>query len=413
MIKTGSFSKIISLLLCVFTLAFSLSSCGKKDIIATYTADGKDYTVTEKEFDFFMKYRKYEYFYSSYISAKYDTADFWSTKIDDGNTIDKTLTDSVIRTAKTVAVEKYLMDKYGLTLDEADVKKAKEDSKTAEKNYGGAGAFKKYWGYTGDDYYEYQLSVLRSKKVYDYLFSDAGSLVLDDGQLEEYYKENYKQYQFILINTKQKIATDDEGNKQYLVYDESGNSVYVTDISKEFLEEKKYTLGYNYKYENLTDEEKEKKSTLAEELIAQLKNGAVFKELAVANSDNFYSSYYPNGLIVDGDLVNDDKVIEALKDLEIGSYTDAISVSSGDYIYIIKRVELKEKAYKDAEENAEDKEYAELFKDYIDTVKSSKYSNYLEELCASVVTNDAIINKYNMTKTYLSQAIRERDNYYN
>ena len=76
-------------------------------------------------------------------------------------------------------------------------------------------------------------------------------------------------------------------------------------------------------------------------------------------------------------------------------------------------MELKEKAYKDAEENAEDKEYAELFKDYIDTVKSSKYSNYLEELCASVVTNDAIINKYNMTKTYLSQAIRERDNYYN
>lgn len=412
MIKTGSFSKIVSLLLCVFTLAFSLSSCGKNAVIATYTADGNEYTVTEKEFDFFMKYRKYEYFYSSYISAKYDTADFWSTKIDDGNTIDKTLTDSVVRTAKTVAVEKYLMDKYGLTLDEADVNKAKEDSKKAEKNYGGAGAFKKYWGYTGNDYYNYQLSVLRSKKVFEFLFSDAGMLALDDGQLEEYYKEHYKQYQFILINTKQKIATDDEGKKQYLVYDKNGNSVYVTDISAEFLKEKEYTLGYNYKYVNLTDEEKEKKSTLAEELIAQLKNGADFKELAVANSDNFYSSYYPNGLIVDGDLVNDEKVIEALKDLEVGSYTDAISISSGDYIYIVKRVELKEKAYEDAFENAEDKEYADLFSGYTDTVKNSKYSNYLEELCASVKIEDSIVNKYNMAGTYLSQAIRDRDSSY-
>ncbi|MGN1095710.1 MAG: peptidylprolyl isomerase [Eubacteriales bacterium] len=405
--KTSKTAKIISLVLCAVFIALALCSCGKSGAVLTYTVDGKDYTLTEKEYSFLMKYTKFEYFYNNGFPSTLDPS-IMSIEVEEGKTLDSYLTESVVKTAKTIVAEKYLMEKYGLTLSEEDVKKAKDDVKTAEKNYGGAGAYKKYWGFTANELYEYQLSVLRSKAVFNYLFDEEnGAMKLTDEQLEEYYKENFKQYQIIMISTEKKIATDDDGNKKYVVYDENSNSLYVTDISEEYLEENKYTLGYNYQYLDLTDEEKSKKATLADEIIEQLKSGADFKELALANSDYFFTSYYPEGIITSGNIVDDENVIKALEELEIGSYTDAISVNSGKYVYIIKRVELKEKAYEDAYEDAEDKEYAELFEGYVDTVKYSKYSDTLAEYTASIVSNDEILGKYKMSETYLSKFVKD------
>jgi enoyl reductase-like protein len=113
--------------------------------------------------------------------------------------------------------------------------------------------------------------------------------------------------------------------------------------------------------------------------------------------------YYKPGYMVDGDLINDKNVIDAIKDLEIGKYTEKAITVQSKYDYIIKRVDLTEKAYKHADENAEDKTYAALFKDYVTAVETKTYSDKIEEMAKSVVVNTAVTSKYTMQGTYLSK----------
>jgi hypothetical protein len=214
----------------------------------------------------------------------------------------------------------------------------------------------------------------------------------------------------ILINTEEDIKKDSDGNIQYVCYDEKGKEVVVTDISEEYLKEKKYTLGYAFKYEKITDEErKTEKKELQDVILQQLKDGADFKELALKYSDEFLTHHYENGYMVSGDLISDETAIKAIEKLEVGKYTEeAISISSGKFIYIIKRVDLADKAYTHAEEDAEETEYAEVFKNYRTTVKNYTYSELLKEYAKSIVVNTKVIETYTMKDTYLS-----KDIYYN
>ena len=70
--RTGKFVKILSLVLCAAILMLTLVSCGKGEDILTFTADGKEYTLTENEFDFMMMYRKYQIFYANSYPSSYD-----------------------------------------------------------------------------------------------------------------------------------------------------------------------------------------------------------------------------------------------------------------------------------------------------------------------------------------------------
>ena len=113
--RTGKFVKILSLVLCAAMLMLALASCGKGDNVLTFTADGKEYTLTESELDFMMMYRKYQLFYANSYPSSYD-AFLWQ----DAET-DSSITQVIVDTAKTVLVEKYLMEKFGLELDEKEV----------------------------------------------------------------------------------------------------------------------------------------------------------------------------------------------------------------------------------------------------------------------------------------------------
>ena len=176
------------------------------------------------------------------------------------------------------------------------------------------------------------------------------------------------------------------------------------------MKEKEYVLGYSYKYEDIKDEaRKTEKEELEDVILQQLKDGADFKELALKYSDEFLTSHYENGYMVSGDLISDDTAIKAIEKLEVGQYTEeAISISSGKYIYIIKRIELTEKAYTHAEEDAEETEYADVFANYRTTVKNYTYSELLKEYAKSIVVNTTVIEKYSMKDTYLA-----KDIYYN
>ncbi len=400
--NTGKFAKIVSMVLCVAVIVLTLASCGKNDAAFTFTMDGKDYTVTEGEFDFLMMYSKYQILSNSGLSAAYDQY-LW----EDDET-DKKYTDIVKETAKTIVVEKYLMEKFGLELDAEEIEELKKQYKDSVKFLGGEGSFKKYYGWTSDQMYQYDIALKNQNAIKDYLYNEeTGVEKVTEEELEEYYTENFRQYLIIMIDTKQDIAKDDEGNKKYIAYDKEGNEIEITDISEEYLEENEYTLAYSYKYEEIESEErKEEKASLADIILSQLKDGADFKELALKYSDEFLTEYFEEGYIVEGDLMSDEDAKEKIDALEVGEYTEeAISLESGEYIYIVKRVELEEKAYTQADEGAENTEYAVLFEDYHTTVSNDKYEKFLEEYVSAVTVNEEIVGKYKMSTTKLSSAI--------
>ena len=401
--RTGKFVKILSLVLCAAILMLTLVSCGKGEDILTFTADGKEYTLTENEFDFMMMYRKYQIFYANSYPSSYD-AFLWQ----DAET-DSSIKQVIVDTGKTIIVEKYLMEKFGLELDSAELKKLKDEYKATVKAIGGEGAFKKYYGWTADQMYEYDVAIKNNAMIRDYLYNaEKGVDKVTDAEREAYYTENFNQYQFIMITTKQDIAKDDAGNKIYLAYDKEGKSVEITDISEEFLKEKEYTLAYSYKYVDLEEgsERKEAKTALVDEIIAELKDGADFKELALKYSDEFISSYFADGYIVEGNLIDDETAIKAIDALEVGDFTEtAISLESGAYYYIVKKVALEESAYKQAEEGAEDTTYAELFSEFENTVIDNKYEKFLEEYINAVAENKDLLAKYSMATTKLSPMI--------
>ncbi len=415
---TGKMTKIFALVLCVAMLALFAASCGTSDtIVLTYKGDnGETYTLSEAEYAFLMKYRKYEIFSSYGYSTSLDVEAFWNTDAGDGLTLDATVQESVLETAKSVVIERYLMDKYGLSLEsDADIKQSLDEAvanvKDAAKKLGGGGAFKRYWGYTTDELLNYNKMVLSSQMVSEHLYDDENGIEkITDEQLNKYYTENYKQYLIILINTKENIKTDDDGNKLVTVTDKNGSSVTITldqALDKEYLEENEYTLSYTFEYEDVeNDDETDEKKQLADTILQRIKDGEDFKTLALEYSEEFLTHLYKDGYMVSGDLISDDTAIEAIEPLEIGDVTDEIvSVSSGKYLYIIKRIDLTEKAYEQAEDDAEDKTYADIFTSYTTTVKNYTYSEKLEELAKDIVVNDTVIDKYTMADTFLSKEI--------
>ena len=430
---TRKLSKVLALVLCVAMLTLALVSCGKdKNVAFTYEMDGETYTLTEAEYTMLMTIIKQnlfsQYVYYGQYYGPLDNAAFWNTKTDDGKTYEELYTGNAMEIAKSIVVEQYLAKKHGLinadgTLnfgDDADLKKEYENAVAAisetVKSLGGKGAYRRYYGYMPADLEKYYTFTYMSKLVLDSTFDETP---LTDEQLDEYYKENFKQYIIILINKEEDIkyekdsngeyVLDESGNKKpyYVVYDKSGSTKYVTDISDDYLKENEYTLAYSYQYEKITDDKrKEEKSELADEIFARLEKGGEgnsFEELAKEFSDEMLTHYYAEGYMVDGDLISDDIAIEAIKDLEVGKYTTKSFTINSKYEYIVKRVELKDKAYKQAEEDAQDKTYADLFENYVDAVETEKYSDMLEVMAKDVTVDTAITSKYTMQKTFLSK----------
>jgi hypothetical protein len=304
--------------------------------------------------------------------------------------------------------------------DKEDLKKEYEKAvaeiETTVKSLGGKGAYRRYYGYMPEQLEKYYTFNYRSQLVMEYLYDKVHPLT--EEQLEKYYTENFKQYLIILINKEEDIkyemkdgeyVLDENGNKKpyYVVLDKNGSKKYVTDISEKYLEDNEYTLAYSYQYETIKDtERKDQKKELAKEILTKLAEGGEgnsFEELAAKYSDEMLTHYYKDGYMVDGDLISDENAIKAIKDLEIGEYTKESFTVDSKFEYIVKRVDLTEKAYKHAEEDAEDKTYASLFENYKDAVRTVEYSDMLKSMSNAVVVNKAITSKYTMKDTYLSK----------
>ncbi len=389
--KTNAFTKLIAAALVLCFVMATLASCGTGEIVMSY--DNGNYTINEKELSLIMKVKKLDYFCNMLYTTDDDTATFWAT--DSGNEEDQTneefYKELVTDQTKAILVEKYLFDKLGLTLSQDKLDTYKTSIKESETNYGGKGAYKQYFGYTASDYYNiYMQMVARSEAVLEALCGEGGEYAVTEEDLANYYAEKYVGYQFIVLDMTNKVKRDEDGNRIIATKKDAEGNVEELDY---------------YETETLSEEEKSEKQILADTILAELEAGTkTFEELIAEYSDEYYSVAFPDGQFVlkDGTFINA-TVTGKVKDLEIGEYTtEAISVDSDKYQYIVKRIELKDKVYNDDA-------YLELFTGYEDTVKFDKYEKHIETYLDDVTVNEEILAEYTMKDTFLSQYA---DDYY-
>lgn len=395
--KKRDWIKVIVLVLTIAFIVPCFTSCAAGTKVLTLKADnGKTYVVNKEQFDFLMCYTKANFFMNrdEPLPSSYDIpAYLWEQEMDSEThqTVDDYYKQYVVNQLKGVLVEEYLFDKYNLKLNDEEVAAEKKSVQTAVSNLGGTGSYKQYWGYRWQMLYDHTLASLRSTAVMEYLYGENGVNKVSEDELEQYYQENFAGYFVIKLDMNNKIKTDEEGNR-----------VRKTTKDSEGVE----TELDAYEMVALTDEEKEEKALLPQILIYKLEDDVDFQELAVEYSDDYLSVKYADGLyITEAQLTNylsDSTVISAVQALEVGAYTQPVSVSDGKYTYIVKRVELLEKAY--AEE-----EYADLFADYEETVKYDKYDELIRNYVELIETNDAVIEKASMANTFLTEYV---DYYY-
>lgn len=389
--KTNACIKLIAAILVIALTAVLFTGCNQSDeVLMSFEKDGKTYTITESEFRLFLTVRKRLIFQNLLKTTSGDTATFWTgDSSEEGKSNEQYYMDLTLEQVKSALVEKYLFESLGLSL----TKDHKTDIKTAELSIGGKGAYKQYYGYKATDYYNiYEPMVERSDLLLETLTKENAMLDATAEDIDNYYKEHFVGYQYIVIDLVNKVVRDEEGNRVVAKEkDAAGNEVD----------------GDTYKTEKLTDEEKTEKQNLAKSILDELakEDGKSFEELIKEFSDEYYSVEYSEGWFIDkeGTLVNS-TVTSKIKDLEIGEHT-AEAIESGNYRYIVKRVDLKDKVYEQNDEN----KYAELFKGFDKTVEYDKYEQYVKSFYGEIKSEDAIIATYSLQKTFLSPYV---DQYY-
>lgn len=418
--KTNLLIKLIAAVLVVCTAAMLFAGCNKKaqTTVMSFEKDGKTYTINEEEFSMLMKIRKRIFFCNLLYTTSKDTASFWAAKSseDENKTNEQYYKELVMDQVKAVLVEKYLFEKNGLSFSQDTLDGFKTSIKSAEKEQGGKGAYKQYYGFTAKANYEiYEPMVTRSEMLYKALCADDALLAATDADLKTFYEENYVGYQYIVIDMKNRVVKDENGNR-------------VVATKKNDKGEEEPTDSYKTeKLDNTKEEDKkelEAKQNLGASILKELtkeENPMSFEEAIAKYSDEYYSVEFADGWFVnkEGNFINA-TVTDKVKDLKVGDIFAEV-ITSGDYQYIVKRIDLKANVYEEFEkdENGEtvkdengkevENKYHEFFEDFEETVEYDKYEEYVEGFFGEIKVETSITDSYTMEKTFLSPYV---DYYY-
>lgn len=401
--KNTRTAKIISAVLIAAMLAVTLCSCGGQTVVTFNADNGKTYTLDSNQLDFMLIMAKQNLFINNYWHSIYDNASNWAQDYEDGMTLDQYYVSSVVSQAESLLVVDYLFDKFGLALSDEDIENAK---KTAYEDTSlSKGKYKQAYGYTREQNYDYQIRYAKYNAVTDYLYGENGTDVVTEEEKETYYRENFTGLQFILLDMKNSVVLDEEGNKVRETTKGSDGNEKESD---------------SYKLEKIEDEAAlEEKAQLGKLILTQLEEGADFEELAVKYSDEYYSVKFRTGLFVaepesiitiatGSSTKGKDEIVDKIKKLEIGEYTDELNIGDGEYTLIVKRIELLDKVY-DAEAHPE---YEEVYGDtYVQTISDEKYEKLVDKYVETFTINEEYVNSLSMVDVHLYKDLV--DYYYN
>ena len=353
-------------LLMLMLLAPLVSSCSKAEAYLTY----KDSVIPDYAYRYWFASNK-RYFIEKYSDIE-DTAECWNKKIasEDGSeiTTGEYLEKYTLENAKSIVCELQMFKEYDLKLDDAAVEKVDtyiselvkyryEDSKSAFNK-----ALKEAYGINMDQLREILLMEKKAQAVESYLFGDSGIMKPTDAEKEQYYTENYKRLQVLLIKTYSEYVLDEDGN---VVKDDLGM----------------------YKIKYYTEEEIAEKMLRAAKVEEGLEIGTDFEKLIELYGELKIEGY-PNGFYVTG---NDyEAVVGSGYDPDV--FADVLKQETGtvkrydlekDAVIFVKSLPLLDKAY----ESESDAGQFDSFEDYVIT---EKYRKILAEMWKDISVDDRV-----------------------
>ena len=156
--KSNVCLKLIAMIMVISMLVCVLASCSSSPVMKL-DIDGKTYTITQGEYSTFMKVIKANLLISFGYGSALENY-IWEWNISEDQTYDEYYSDYVYNLMKSVLVEKYLFDLYGLEIPEETLAEYKVSVDNMNKSYGSAGSYKMYFGYTAQDYVDYYVKSL-------------------------------------------------------------------------------------------------------------------------------------------------------------------------------------------------------------------------------------------------------------
>lgn len=314
----GLLKRIVLIVLAAATLlalAAGLSGCSSKNREVLFTVGGTK--VRADMFNMSLFFVKYSYFYN-YIDQGYmtlsnlmelDTAMLETVMYTDEEGTDYTLADFLKENTAESCVTAIVMGKFakknGIKLTSEDKKSIKESKKQFISQLGGSKAYDDFCKKIGssdgsfDDYMESQLLI---SKAYT-LFEQGGKFAFTEeeiAEVKEKYAQTYVTVRHILFNT-----------------------VNLNDKS----------------YPPLSDEEIAEQQALAQQVLARIKNGEDFDDMAEEYSADMTGSF----TFRDGEM--DENFSDAAFELRVGQVSDLVESAYGYHIII--RDKLSDERYEE------------------------------------------------------------------
>lgn len=358
----NKFKRSVSIFLVTVILVSAFAGCGtlKGDTAMSFG----DYKITEVMYKYWLAKFKTQFLYVYNNSV--DTTSFWTTEIEKDYTYEDFIMDYIKFHAKQVLVSMKLFDDYGMSFTSAQKQAIKDKINNLIESYGGKNVLNEELGEMG-------LNIQTLEKIYyeeakletvnEYFFGSKGVLAVNDDDREAYYKENYFCAMWIYIYTDVKLLQDEDGN-------------YFTDEN-----------GV-YKFEELSDIEKQEKQAKVDELRKHLAAGKDFKALRQEYSEEGldYHAAYPDGIFLSAndyenygvDMIN---MVQSLKENDYGSF------NNGYAEVFVKRFPLKDYAKLT---EAERKLMVD-FEEYVALSKSEKFFDSYE-----VNSVEEVLNRYDI-----------------
>ena len=251
--------RFTALFLCFAALAFLFSSCSSFATASFLTY--RDQTVPQAIFQYLCCVEKTNYLYELYgadrsttkASSLQDSPAIWTAADADGKTMGEHLKENVLDSLRVmVYLAQYGVDE-GYTLSASDEASVKKNLDSLAANFNTKSEFNELIAQYGVDYdllYEYYLLQARASIGNYMLFGDNGKMAVTDAKVREYYSSHYQTVRLILINNQSRTYPN-------------GKTVY------------------------LPEDEKERKTALADEILEKLKAGEDYAALCRAYSDGY------------------------------------------------------------------------------------------------------------------------------
>lgn len=350
------FIRALCLILAVLTV-FPLAACTQSS--PAYATLGS-HTITEAMYTYWLAYYKTHYYLvfkeNGFVTDEDYTPEFWDTSLSGDISVGKTVEDYVSSVVRDFIIAAYLFDELelGKIYSEKYISSSVDEFITEDISaVGSRSELNRQLGEIG-------INVTTLKKIYtleakcmlveEYLFGEDGEHKVTDEFTERFYQENYHRVKHVLIDTRDKLVLDDDGNPIMDTY-----------------------TGY-YKTEPLTDAEIEEKTKLASAILNNAKAGASFEELIKTHGEDPGAVSYEDGYFLHAASLYEEAFLKASLEMEVGE----IRMVKSEYGYhIIKKYPLEAGMWAK-------KENADLFSDLssltAEAVKEEFFSKYDPEI---------------------------------